>query len=207
MMQLPTTLIEAEARAFARNWLAGVGRPDASGLIDRPDVSGISILNPTFGNLWLREALKRTALVHPLNMMWVIDQARDGWDVCDSVLRELAIEIVDCGAPLPTALGAYTMELMRGHPRRTRGPKREAYVFQDIIFAGLVVGLVEKFGLKPTRNSFSKQVSACDVVADTVNDAKIGRAVKYKAIEVLWFRWGKGLLSDQYWANLSRPKN
>ena len=198
MMQLPATLNEAEARAFARNWLAGT---------DRPSPLGASILNPTFGVLWLRQALKRIALVHPLNMMWVIDQARAGWDPADEALRELITEFLDRGEQMPTYLAAYNMELMRGHPRRTRGPRREAYVFQDIIFAGLVAELVERFGLKPTRNSASARVSACDVVADTINEAKIGRAVNYKAIEVLWFRWGKGLLSDQYWANLSRPKN
>ena len=136
MTQLPATLNEAEARAFARNWLGGRSIQKRLNGRFEPDASGVSILDQDFGNLWLREALKRIALVHPLNMMWVIDQARAGWDVCDSVLRELAIEIVDCGAPLPTALGAYTMEALRGRPHRKRGPKKETHVFQDIMLAG-----------------------------------------------------------------------
>jgi hypothetical protein len=203
MMQLPATLNEAEARACARKWLVERGEyPDAFGL-------GVSVLDPQLGGLWLREALKRIALVHPLNMMWVIDQAREGWDAAAAALSTLIIEMQSRGETLPTELLNYNMEVhrevMRGRPHRKRGPKKETHVFQDIIFAGLAADLVEQFDLKPTRNSVSKQVSACDVVADTVNEAKIGRAVKYKAIEVLWFRWGKGLLSDQYWANLSRP--
>src|SRR5688572_16560358 len=100
---LPRTTIEAEARAHASAAMANLRDGDFLGL-------GVDVLHPEAGRINLRRMLKQVALNHPLRMMWVIDNARAGWDDADLALRELAIEIVDRGEALPTALGAYVME-------------------------------------------------------------------------------------------------
>jgi hypothetical protein len=189
MTNLPQTMIEAEALAHARGAFAELHDADLLGL-------GIPTIHPEAGPIFVRSTLKMIALSHPLNMMSVIDHARAGWYEADTVLRELTIEIVDRGDSLPTALGAYTMEVIRGHPPQPRGPKKATNALQDILVAGVVCELIERFGLKPTRNALSRRVSACDIVAAAVNEAGIGRSVGYKAVERLWLRYGVWLQSD-----------
>lgn len=181
-------MLEAEARTYARAWLAKFGDMD-------PFELGLPIRDRSYGRTWLRQELKAIARSHPQNMMWVIDNARAGWDDADVVLRELAIEVVDRGERLPTALGAYVMEALRGHPAPP-GPRKATHAFQNILIAGLTAELVAKFNLKPTRNPLSKAVSACDIVADTVNGANIRRSIRYKDVEGVWNRLGKWLLPE-----------
>jgi hypothetical protein len=195
MTTLPATLVEAEARTCARAWLAEFGDMD-------PFEVGVPIRDRSYGRAWLRRELKTLAMSHPENMMWVIDNARAGWDDADVVLRELAIEVVDRGERLPTALGAYTMEVLRGYPA-PRGPRKSTHAFQNILFAGITAKLVEQFwpDLKPTRNPLSKRVSACDIVADAVNEAGMGRQFAYKEAERLWLQLGKWLLPEGFLAS------
>jgi hypothetical protein len=174
-----------EALAYARDFIAMWKCEDLLGL-------GVPALDPQAGHIFVRRHLKALASSHPLNMMSVVDYARAGWDEADAALRELAVEVIDRGERMPTALGAYVMGLIR--PGGPRGPKKATKAMQDVFLAILLSILVERFGLNPTRNSATQMPCACDVAAQAVNEARIGRQLAYKALEGLWFRWGKACL-------------
>jgi hypothetical protein len=187
--QLPATLVEAEATRFATDWLAERCHLDLFGL-------GVPTLDSQAGLIFLRQALKRMALAHPIQMMTVIEYARTGWDEAQEALRELAIEIMDRGEPLPTALGAYVMEVLHfGQPARARGPKKAKIALQDIFAAGLMVELLLRFPtLNPTRRGSHKdRPCACSIAAAAITGARIGRPMDYKTAERIWSLWGKGL--------------
>ena len=188
MIQLPQTVGEAEARAYLREQVAYLRDADLFGL-------GVPTLHPEAGHIFVRQQLKLIAMSNPPNMMWVIDNARAGWDEADAALRELANEYIHVHKLPPVPLAHYMMELLRDHPK-TRGPKKAAHALQDLLIAGMVAGMYGRFGLKPTRNKNARRrVSLCDLVADAINEAGwFDRLIEYKRVEQLWLRYGVWLV-------------
>ena len=179
--QLPTTLIEAEAVAFARaeiDWYR-----------DNPiPMFGIDVrfLDRDDARRFARHTVKTHALHHPTNMMMICDYARAGWDLADEALREAIIEFLDRGELLPTYLASYNMEVARGGFRRASGPKKADNFFRDIALMAVVENVGKKFGFKPTRNLASKRPSACSIVAQAVG-------LSEPAIVAIWQRLGRWL--------------
>ena len=178
---LPATYVEAEAVAFARAEIAWFR--------DNPvSLFGIDVnfLDAGDNRRFARHAVKTHALAHPLNMMKTADYARAGWDLADEALREAIIEFLDRGEPMPTYLASYNMEVARGGFRHVPGPKKADNFFRDLALMMVVEKLVEKFGLKPTRNRASKRPSACSILAQAIG-------LSEPAIVALWQRLGRHL--------------
>ncbi len=180
--QLPATLVEAEALAFARaelDWFRG--NPISLFGVD------VRFFNAGDNRRFVRQTVKNYALRHPVNMMEIADYARGGWDIADETLRELIIEFQDRREPLPTYLASYSMDVMRGGFRNAPGPKKADHLFRDIVLMMVVESVGKKFGLNPTRNRASKRPSACSIVASAVG-------LSEAAIVAIWQRLGRYLM-------------
>jgi hypothetical protein len=185
MIQLPKTLVEAEALRFAREWIARCQEGDFLSL-------GYPPLHPDAGRAFARHMIKQYALTHPFNMTDVVDAAYGGSEDADIALRELVAEIIDRGEALPTVLGAYAVGLAHPSPR-LRGKKRATNILQDISIVTLIMELVEQFGLKPTRNPLAPRPSACSIAATAMAEAGLHRGAE-KAIAQIWRRYSPAIL-------------
>lgn len=182
---LPLTLLEAEALAFARAWIADcLQRDDA--LLDMIDAE-----RQQRGRALLRAEMKRTALQHPFLMSDIVYFARAGFEEAAAALREIKAERIERHEPLGAVLGAYEIE--RDHPRRARqGRKKEQNFYQDLLIYILTEEVALKFGLRATRNLLSKRhPSACSIVAQAFNEAKLGRQFDEngRAVEAIFWRF------------------
>jgi hypothetical protein len=132
-------------------------------------------------------AMKWIAMEHPLRMIDTVDLARSGWDLADEALRELIIEHIDRGEPLPTYLAAHNMDLVRGARPKPRGQKKADRYLRDVAVSALVLLVSERFNLPPTGRS-TRWPSACRIVADALRDAHV--LLSHKAVEAIWLRFG-----------------
>jgi hypothetical protein len=181
MTTLPATLGEAEALAFARADLACLREHRFSELgID------VRMFDEGDNRRYARQAIKVHALSHPLKMMDVADGARAGWRLAEEALRELIIEYLDRGEPMPTYLAAYNMELARGRRPHEPGPQKEDRFLRDVALVVAVERIAGKFQLKTTRSRSgkSKRPSACSIDAQA---AGLGES----SIVKLWQRFGE----------------
>ena len=183
MSQFPKTTRVADALAYARQWLAELKDKDLF-------ATGVPTLHPEAGEMWLRQHLKWRAMSGAHEMMWVIDNARAGWDEADAALRDLAIELMH-RKQCPALLEAYAMEALKTPHRRSRGRRKSRNALQDILFAGLMIELVQEFDLDPTRKTETHCDSVCDVLVIVVNEAKwLKRSFNYDNAERLWVQLG-----------------
>jgi hypothetical protein len=53
----------------------------------------------------------------------------------------------------------------------------------------LVTELMDRFKLRPTRNTVSKHLSACSVAAKALTEAGIGIPLSSKGVEAIWQRY------------------
>jgi hypothetical protein len=188
-MTLPVTLVEAEALEFARDWIARGREGDFLGL-------GYSPLHPDAGRAFLRRMIRQYALGPDRQMLTIIDCARAGWDDADLVLRDLILEYTNRGEPLPAFLATYNAEIVTGRIiPRPRGRKRAANLLQDISIVTLVLELIERFGLKPTRYQAGskRRPSACSVAAGAMAESGLHRGDE-RAIQQIWLRYAPAVL-------------
>jgi hypothetical protein len=186
-LQLPSTLIEAEALQFAREWIS---RAQEGKFLDL----GYPPLHRDAGRALARRMIKQYALMHPFNMTSVVDAAWVGCNDADLALRELAAEMLDCKEQLPAVLAAYTIKLLHPSPR-LRGQKKATNLLQDITIATLIMVLIEQFGLKPTRSQIGRKQrpSACSVVADVMAEAGLHRGTE-GAVQQIWRHYSPAIL-------------
>jgi hypothetical protein len=183
MSQLSKRSRVAEALAYGRQWLEERKDLDLFG-------TGVPTLHPEAGEMWLRQHLKLMAMSSKLEMMWVIENARGGWDEADAALRELASELMN-GKQCPVMLESYAIEVLPTPHRRSRGRRKSRNALQDILLAGLMIELVKNFDLPPTRKTEAHQDSVCDILVIVVNKAKwMRRQFDYWSAERLWGRLG-----------------
>jgi hypothetical protein len=142
----------------------------------------------------VREIIKADALSHPTRMMATVDDARAGWDLSDEALRELIIEFIDRGEPLPTYLASYNMDVARGFAPRVKGQQRADRIFRNLALAVIVLLLMEKFEIRPTGRGPVGGTSACSIVARAWNKEMKVPALQYKAIETIWSEIGPRIL-------------
>jgi len=183
MSQLPKTTRVTNALAYARQWLEERKDLDLFG-------TGVPTLHPEAGEMWMRQHLKRMVMSSRHEMMWVIENARAGWDEADAALRELASELMD-RKQCPVTLESYAIEVLPTPHRRSRGRRKSRNALQDILLAGLMIELVKKFDLPPTRKTDAHRDSVCDILVIVVNEAKwLRRPFDYDNAERLWGRLG-----------------
>jgi hypothetical protein len=176
---------EAEAVAFARDWLHGHGENPWS---DYPNYSADA------GRALWRHLLWQAVRQHPVHRLRIIAMARAGDTDADQVLRTLIIEMQSRGETLPAELAAFTMEVLHGGLHQPPGPKRKDKILRDVTIAMAVAAVIDRFGLSPYRNAASARPSACAVVAEAQH--RIGE----KAVEAIWRRLGRAMPTIPGWA-------
>jgi hypothetical protein len=176
---LPATIVEAEALSYTRAWAARADAGDFLGL-------GCSILDPECGPRFLRRLMRTCWENSARAQLLLIELARAGWDEADDLLRELILEFINRGEPLPAFLATYNAWVVTGSRTapRPRGRKKSTNVMQDVAVVVLVVELVECFNLRPTRNAVSSRPSACSVAARVV------RPMGEEAVNKVWRKYG-----------------
>jgi hypothetical protein len=150
MTTLPATLAEAEAIDTVTQWVDRVA----------------AALTSEASRLVLRNHIRAMLRESTIQTMQVIAAARAGHQDADIALRELAIETLDRGEPLPTALGAYVQEaLLRAPVTYPPGRNIADTWLRDVAIAVLVMLAVDRWHLPTTRNEATKSPSACSLVA------------------------------------------
>jgi hypothetical protein len=192
MIQLPATYhgaIEIEAKSFARQWLARMREEgDFIGLGHAP-------LDPMTGRALSRRVLKSFALTGDTQMFYLTEAASVGDTDAHLVCVELITECTNRGEALPAFLANYNAKIVHGTlPQRLRARKKATNLVQDIVFCALIMELMARFSLRPTRDQkYRTRLSACSVVADVARDLSLHRGGE-RAIQKIWGRYKDALL-------------
>jgi hypothetical protein len=149
--------------------------------------------------------MKRYAAASPFHMAHLVDLADAGWSDADLSLRELIAEVSAHG-PLPPVLAAYNIKIINPQglrAARTRGRKKATNFLADLAIVVVVLMLVEKFGLRPTRfqPAKSRRPSACSIVADVMTDANLHRGGE-TALQEVWRRLSPLVIRGSTWEPL-----
>jgi hypothetical protein len=149
MTTLPA-LVEAEAVDIIAHWVDLIAK----------------MLTTEAAHRVLRKHIREMVRQGTIPTMQVIAAARAGHQDADLALRELAVETLDRGEPLPTALGAYVQEaLIRAPVTYPPGRNLADTWLRDIGIAVLAILAAERWQLRATRNRATARPSACSVVA------------------------------------------
>lgn len=171
MTNLPATFVEAEAMDFARQWIARMREQGEFFGVDGAP------LRPLTEHLWAKRWCRLCAEMHPQGADQVVELAvTHGERSAHEALVELIDEKTDRNEPLGSVLGAYSIRLRRKPFRAHSGPARTT-IIQDVVFALLIIELVERYHLKPTRYAGRKheRPSACAVAAQAAAEAGLHR--------------------------------
>lgn len=106
-------------------------------------------------------------------------------------LVAISVAIQDRNQNMPELLAEWLTEVdqeQRPRPRQ-HGPSKHSHWGRDLHIA-FCVYLLERSGLKPTRNDASATISGCDIVADLIT-SKIGMPLNYDAAKAIWKRYSK----------------
>jgi hypothetical protein len=163
--QLPQTSVKADAIEFARQGIKYY-RENPLRLYGVP----VHVLDPIESRRHAIIYLKRQALSDTAWMIEIVRYAREGWDLAQGAMHELINEFENHFQPLPGYLAAYSIDLREGNlSNRISGPKRVDKLFRDWALCVIVARVIQKFGLKPTRNrAYPHQPCACAIVAEAV---------------------------------------
>lgn len=164
--QLPATyreFVEAEALAFARDWIADHRKPNG---IFHPDATAICG----------KALMKRWAQAHPFGADDIVYFAKNGSPEADRALRELIAEHVNVHQTLPAVLAAYNIRIMNDSGQRKPGPAKTDNFLRDIGITLLVEELVKRYfpRLGFHQNPQSQPSTVTKIAAEALTDAKIG---------------------------------
>ena len=187
MPDLPATLLEAEALAFAREWIAWQHEP---GRVFHPDAE----------RQYGRVLMKQFALEHPFGCDEIVYFAENGSREADYALRELIAERTDRGEPLGAVLGAYNIRLLNPLRPARSGPGKADNFVRDCAISLLVEMLMDRFGpaLRPMRNTVSKKASACSIAAQALAEGHTGILLTPKGVERVWQQYLPSLIGTEF---------
>ena len=186
MTQLPATLNEAEALAFARHKIALL----RDGKIAFWGIEYGRWFEKNESHRISRQMFKAWAMESPINRMNAVEFARAGWTLADEALRELILEYRDRGEPLPsTYLAAFDMEIIAGKRfRRMPARRKSDNVMRDIAITFIVHFVAERFALDPARNREARRrPSACSIVTDALRLEGV-LAIAESGVNKIWER-------------------
>jgi hypothetical protein len=186
---LPTPLVEIEARLFAREFLARM----------RQDF-GHGPFNPGGGHAFARRLLRQACEWGPQWLTWVVELAEHHGELAAyEAVMELRAERLERNEPLGSVLAAYTLRLEQRPFRPHKGWPR-FNIIQDFVFVVLILELVERFDLKPTRSQIGRKqiASACSITADEAAYAGLLRRSE-RTFEQLWTRFSPSILPGYRW--------
>jgi hypothetical protein len=144
---------------------------------------------------WLETALRESLLRGSIEMLPVIEDAEQGDEIADAVLRQIYFDMRDAGREPPKTLEVYCLRvhvLKRGPAMRAAGRVWYDNWRRDIGIAVLVfMALVQfgRFNLRPTRNREQRrrqQPSMCSLV--TAGIGRGGINISEKRVENIWAR-------------------
>jgi hypothetical protein len=193
MTQLPATFVEADALAFARDWVAWARR----------DPEGI--FHPNATTVYGTSAMKSWAKskVIPFGDDDILYFAENGSKEAHLALVELIDECNDRGEPLTPVLTAYNKRLINPwrKPRRP-GPGRAENFIRDFGITMLVIHLMERFGLRPTQRTNRKAKlhppSASSIAATALTEAGINIPLGFKGVEKIFARYLPALAGTKF---------
>jgi hypothetical protein len=181
MTQLPATFVEADALAFARDWIAWARHNPAG------------VFHPNATAVWGTSFMKRYAQSHPFGADEIVYFAEHGCKEAELALDELMAEYVDRGEPLTRVLGGYFIRLRNPRRPRKHGAGRAENFMRDIGVWFLVEALVNKFGLRPTQRTNRKAKlhppSASSIAATALTEARINIPLGHRGVEKIWNRY------------------
>jgi hypothetical protein len=126
-------------------------------------------------------------------MLDLVSLARAGADLAYDAVLELIIEHKHGRREMPPPLAAFDMEKddPRHRRQRQRGKKRADYLMRDIAVTTIVAEVCSNFGLKPTRQWYSKQErpSGCGIVARAMTEE--GFPIGDGAVMAIWTRYNR----------------
>lgn len=156
MTTLPATVTEAEALAFAVDWLRRF--QDYA-----PDIGGVP-LDPATEHLFAKQWCRMCAEAHVQGAEGVVDLAITHGELsAHQALVEIIDEKTDRNEPLGATLGAYSIRL-RQRPFQAHSGQPRTTLVRDVICSVLIVELIDRFGLHPTRRQ-QHRPSACSIAA------------------------------------------
>jgi hypothetical protein len=183
-VNLPATLEQAQAINFVRETVRHFREHDISEIIN------VRAFESESGRRFAREIMKQFAARHVDNTMLVADWARQGWTLADEALRQLFRELTDRGET-SVYLSAYVMEVTRGQIRHRPAPRAESQYFRNVIIVSMIIDLVEKFDLKPTRNpTTQRKLSACSIVAEVLGMSEPAVVAVWLRTKKSWYGYG-----------------
>lgn len=202
MTTLPATLDEAEALTFARGWIASMREGELGDL-------GFAPLHPQAGHALVRRLLQ-IGLENPRQALAILEAARAGWDAADDAIRDVILEHISQGEPVPPLLAEYHAAIVAGQVvAKPQGRKKSTNIVQDICIVVLIIELIERFpDLKPTRSQLEsknrpvKKPSACSITATAMTEAGLHRGTE-KAIQEIWRHYSPRILPGYRW----QPRN
>jgi hypothetical protein len=182
MTQLPATLLEPEALAYAKKLVAWYR--------DLPWVLPHSVLSAEAAHALARQHLKKRALQHPNHMAQIIEKARAGNRDAIEAMKELANEHIARNERMLAPLAHFQMQLNMGLIRSRRARDKTSNSLRNIAIASMVSELSAKFGLDPTGRS-PRRFSACSVIAIALKSELQPGIFKpgEEAIETIWNDW------------------
>jgi hypothetical protein len=190
MTQLPATFVEAEALAFARDWVAWARR----------DPQGI--FHPNATTVYGTAAMKSWAR-WPFGEDDIVYFAENGCKEAALALRELIADHNNRGEPLTAVLAAYNIRLINPNRRpRKRGPGPAQNFIRDFGITMLVIHLMERFGLRPTQRTNRKAKlhppSASGIAATALTEAGINIPLGFKGVEKIFARYLPALAGTKF---------
>lgn len=187
MAKLPATIAEAEALAYAQDWVRRVRD-------EKVQFFGLALSwFAKADNERLAIQVFKEASRWPEGMMDVANLARVGEPIAKQACRELILEYAHRNEAMPPPLHTYNMEIIRG--QRVYGllpaPKKASYLLRDIAITVIVGDVCWKFSLKSTRQRASKRerLSGCGVVALALANEHM--ALGESAVVNIWTRYGR----------------
>jgi hypothetical protein len=124
------------------------------------------MLKSETARLYLRAHIRGMLKQGTVSTLKVIEAARAGHAEADFALRELAVEMLDCGEMPPALLRAYVQEaLVRAPVTYPAGVNIVDYWMRDIGIAVMVELTMLHWPLRATRNRVSKRPSASTIVS------------------------------------------
>ncbi|MET4201315.1 hypothetical protein [Bradyrhizobium sp. LA6.12] len=196
LVGLAATIVEAEAVAFARVW---IGRQLQGPFLD----SAHGMLDPAASHWFVRRLIRQFVESSSLNAARIVESAVHGCGEADMALREIITDKLDRGEPLGAVLAAYNVRLIHPDIVRVRGKSKVTNLLQDVMIAGLVLELIERFPpLKPTRSQVGRKTcpSACSIAAAALAQSGLHRGEE-RAVQVIWQRYSPALLHGYGWPN------
>jgi hypothetical protein len=180
---LPATILEAEAREFARDLVRNSCEPAQD--------SGFSAFDPSASHWWVRRLIKADIERNPREAAQIVEYAVHGSTVANHALQELIDEKINRNEPLGAVLGAYAIRAMHPDIHHHHGGKSKVdYLMMDALIVTMIWLLVDRFpSLKATRSQsgWKRQPSACSILTEAMTEAGWHRGGE-GAIQAIWRR-------------------